>query len=130
MNKPFFVFILSFLVYMGSFANPLTKNHALNSSFRNPNDSVRIVIPNVFTPNGDGINDYLYIDKVDSVSYMDWEVIIYNRWGRKVYETSRYINGDPNHSWNGEGAPEGVYYYVVRNFKKNLKFSGFVELIR
>jgi len=89
-----------------------------------------ITIPNVFTPNGDGINDYLYIAKIDSVSYLDWEVIIFNRWGRKIYETTKYINGDPSHSWNGEGSSEGVYYYVARNFKKNLKYTGFVELIR
>jgi gliding motility-associated-like protein len=89
-----------------------------------------ITIPNVFTPNGDGINDYLYIDRIDSVSYLQWQVIIFNRWGRKVWETEDYKNGDPNRSWNGEGAPEGVYYYVVRNFKKNLTYTGYVQLIR
>ncbi len=89
-----------------------------------------IEIPNVFTPNGDGINDYLYIKNVDNINYMNWEVIIFNRWGRKVYETNNYINEDLSHSWNGDGSPEGVYYYVVRNSKNNQHYSGYVELIR
>ncbi len=104
----------------------VAKTASANINFTN----CAITIPNVFTPNGDGINDYLYIDKVDNVNYLDWEVIIYNRWGRKVYETNRYINGDSNHSWNGAGATDGVYFYVVRNLKLNKTFTGFIQLIR
>lgn len=49
-----------------------------------------VVIYNVLTPNGDGMNDYFYIDDVNL--YPNNKVAIYNRWGRKIYETTNYDN--------------------------------------
>lgn len=62
-------------------------------------------IPNVFTPNGDGSNDYFFIPNVEF--YPNSNMVIYNRWGRKVYENGSYA-GD----WDGENCAAGVYYYV------------------
>lgn len=63
------------------------------------------VIPNVFSPDGDGVNDVFNI-KVQAIQ--DFECRIYNRWGKKVYEWS-----DENAGWNGENYPQGVYFYVI-----------------
>lgn len=64
-----------------------------------------IVIPNIFTPNDDGINDVFYIKSLQPNTAMN----IYNRWGSIVYSSTNYQN-----NWNGENNSEGVYYYIVQ----------------
>lgn len=79
-------------------------------------------VPNVFTPNGDGINDYFIIPEMDV--YKHTHLAIYNRWGNIIYENSSYDN-----SWNGSGLSEGTYYYVLTmEYGKNTK--GFFALLR
>ncbi len=87
-------------------------------------------VPNVFTPNGDGINDEF---RVAYKSIRKFEMVFYNRWGRKVYEGK-----DPANGWDGEvggkiGAP-GVYFYYIRgegyNDNELHKKEGAVHLIR
>ena len=70
-----------------------------------------LVIQNVFTPNGDGINDLLMLNYYGSG---DYEISVFDRWGVKLFNTS-----DTNATWNGlnnngTAVPEGVYYLVVR----------------
>jgi len=78
-------------------------------------DSSLLEVPNVFTPNGDGMNDYF---QVRSVSIMSFEGVIFNRWGKVVYEWTEWKNLESG--WNGkvmgEGkdAPEGVYFYIIK----------------
>jgi gliding motility-associated-like protein len=62
-------------------------------------------IPNVFTPNGDGHNDYFVIENIEF--YPNSTMLVYNRWGRKVYENNNY-QGD----WDGEKCSDGVYFFV------------------
>jgi gliding motility-associated-like protein len=64
-----------------------------------------LTIPNVITPNGDLVNDVFYIPNVEY--YPNSTMVIYNRWGRKVYESTNY-QGD----WNGENCADGVYFWV------------------
>ncbi|MEZ5014266.1 MAG: gliding motility-associated C-terminal domain-containing protein [Chitinophagales bacterium] len=70
-----------------------------------------VQIPNVFTPNGDGFNDYFVITCLEL--YPDNELIIYNREGKIVYHAFNYHN-----SWQGTwdktgGAlPADTYVYV------------------
>jgi gliding motility-associated-like protein len=69
------------------------------------------LVPNVFTPNGDGINDVLFFNYYGSGFY---ETVVFDRWGSRIYATK-----DKNAMWNGNTssgaiAPEGVYYVVVR----------------
>jgi len=65
-----------------------------------------IEIPNIITPNGDGVNDKFVIKNIERVESSTLR--IYNRWGTKIYEASPYKN-----DWDGEGAPDGVYYYEL-----------------
>lgn len=66
-------------------------------------------IPNVFTPNGDSINDYFYIDFNNAYNF---EVSIFNRWGEQVFQST-----NPKFAWDGrfkgELVPAGVYIYIV-----------------
>jgi gliding motility-associated-like protein len=96
------------------------------------------ILPNVFTPNGDGKNDlytprlpYRFVDKVD--------MKIYNRWGNLVFETA-----NPNINWNGteqstkKEVKEGVYFYVCTVFEIRVDGvkqasdirNGFIHVIR
>jgi len=80
-------------------------------------------IPNIFSPNNDGINDQF---NIKGLNYDD-KVRIYNRWGLKIYEFVGI-----NDSWNGrttsgEECENGIYYYVIEN-KRNQK--GFIQLLR
>ncbi len=88
-----------------------------------PSDT--ITVPNVFTPNNDGVNDYLYIKGID---YGDWQVTIYNRWGRKVYENNKYDNN--TNMWAADGCSEGVYYYIAYNKERNITKHGWVEVVK
>ncbi|UUV22270.1 gliding motility-associated C-terminal domain-containing protein [Paenimyroides aestuarii] len=79
-----------------------------------------VVIYNGVTPDGDGMNDYFIIDNINQ--FPNNHVTIYNRWGRKVYETHSYdSNGNVFRGYaqgnaivnEGEKLPSGTYYYVV-----------------
>ncbi len=64
------------------------------------------VVPNSFSPNGDGKNDVFVIPYL--ADYVDNNVAIFNRWGKKVFEETNYQN-----KWDGGGLPSGAYFYVV-----------------
>ncbi len=67
-----------------------------------------IEFPNVFTPNGDGVNDEF---RPTFQSIKKYSIVIYSRWGRKVYESSDLSIGWDGKIGNGKAA-EGVYYFV------------------
>ncbi len=76
-------------------------------------DSLRLIvepceleIPNVITPNNDGYNDNFKI--VNLEYYPNSTIVIFNRWGKKIYESSDYQN-----DWDGEGHSDGVYYFIL-----------------
>jgi gliding motility-associated-like protein len=68
-----------------------------------------LMIPNIFTPNGDGINEFFELD-VRGVSSI--EVNVYNRWGNLVH-THNGVNGRWNGTHNGVRCADGVYFYTV-----------------
>jgi gliding motility-associated-like protein len=72
----------------------------------------RVRIPNAFSPNGDGLDDTWEIDRI--AEYPNSRVIIFNRWGNKIFETTGY---NRSNEWNGtikgQPAPLGTYYYVI-----------------
>jgi gliding motility-associated-like protein len=76
-------------------------------------------IPSAFTPDGDGINDIFEVKGIDFSSY--W-LVIYNRWGQKVFEANQ-----PNIGWDGkqdnELAPIGIYAYRFK-YKLGSGLSG------
>jgi gliding motility-associated-like protein len=94
----------------------------------------KIIIPEAFSPNGDGFNDYFEILHPTSTAIA---LSIYNRWGNVVYKKEDYQN-----DWRGKGIgnflgqemPEGTYYYIINATDKNTKevsnFAGFLNLKR
>lgn len=81
-------------------------------------DERRPVMPEAFSPNGDGINDQLIIGNIEL--YELNSIVIFNRWGNIVYQRDKYDNSE---AWNGvankgirigSGAlPTGVYFYIL-----------------
>lgn len=64
--------------------------------------------PNIITPNNDNYNDGFIIQYIEF--FEGSPLIVYNRWGRKVYETDNYTNDNP---WRAEGLEDGVYFYTL-----------------
>ena len=80
-----------------------------------------IFIPNVITPNSDGLNDTFVIDKL----FGETNLYVYNRWGREVFTAEPYDN-----SWRGDSVSEGVYYYTVSNKCLNKPLQGLIHVIK
>jgi len=81
--------------------------------------------PNVFTPNGDGINETYTIPELpaESCSSAFLGINIYNRWGTEVFSSDMRDFG-----WDGSGASPGVYYYQLRY--SNITYKGIISLVR
>lgn len=87
------------------------------------------VIPTVITPNSDGKNDAFYVDNL-SVLYPNCEVIIVNRWGTVVFESTGY-NTPWNGTFKGEELPMGTYYYkILLNDSEEKSYTGPISIIR
>ncbi len=107
---------------------------------------VELFIPNVITPNGDGYNDYFVIKAKDASQgtqnglksaattdykplnayYEKTHLVIFNRFGRKVFESDNYQN-----NWDGGNLPDGTYFYVLKcqGFKnKKVVYKGSVTI--
>jgi gliding motility-associated-like protein len=93
------------------------------------------IIPNVFTPNSDNVNDtlhpfpYRFVEKID--------LIIYNRWGSQVYNTTNMdINWTGKDISTGNDCSEGVYYYLCDVYERFLSgtkkrtLRGTIQIIR
>jgi gliding motility-associated-like protein len=72
----------------------------------------RIFMPDIFTPNNDGINDTWQI--IGRESYPDIVVTIYNRWGNVVYHAKGSNQPPFDGTSRGEALPEGTYVYVIQ----------------
>lgn len=113
---------------------------------------VKLKIPSVFTPNGDGINDTFVItlssgsdnpggggtdnprqingsdpdERPLNVYYKSAELVVMNRWGRIVYHSKDYQN-----DWDGGGLSDGTYYYVLKckGLKEEVQYEGVVMIL-
>jgi gliding motility-associated-like protein/uncharacterized repeat protein (TIGR01451 family) len=85
-----------------------------------------LIVPNIFTPNGDNVNDTFFIPGLET--YSENELVIINRWGNNVYEKKDYKN-----DWAGQGLVEGTYYYVLKVKNKTGawdSYKGYLTLVR
>jgi len=79
-------------------------------------------IPNVITPNGDGLNDKFVIEKIH---YGWWSLEVVNRWGKQVYQSSDYRN-----TWTGDNLSVGVYYYELQHRCPGISYKGSITILR
>ncbi|MDM1406193.1 gliding motility-associated C-terminal domain-containing protein [Myroides sp. DF42-4-2] len=100
-----------------------------------------VVIYNIVTADGDGVNDYFLIDNIQR--FPNNSVQIYNRWGAKVFETKNYdSNGNVFDGYSkgkmtlndSEKLPSGTYYYVIvyevekDGVSRTIKKAGYLHL--
>ncbi|UOE48244.1 gliding motility-associated C-terminal domain-containing protein [Mucilaginibacter sp. SMC90] len=105
-------------------ANPVVTSNAIVVSVIVPE---KIIVPNTFTPNGDGYNDTWFIPGL--LSYTNCTVNVYNRYGAMMYRSVGY-----QHPWDGTSSgktvPAGAYYYVIDTKSSSGKISGEVTVLR
>lgn len=93
--------------------------------------SCYLTVPNAFTPNSDGKNDFLY--PLNAIKAENLRFKVYDRWGQLIFETK-----DWKHGWDGtfkgNPQPSGVYAwfltYVDRDTKESRQMKGTAVLIR
>lgn len=87
--------------------DPFTESSLCNIEFN---------IPEAFSPDGDGVNEYFVIEGIERLQ--DNDILIFNRWGSEVFRMNKYDN-----SWNGKSQnslnvggdelPSGTYFYLL-----------------
>lgn len=108
MKAPKHTVIVSILLVLCSLTG---KTKAQSSTSFNFHDSVsNIVIPNVFTPNSDSINDVFkpFLDEITELSFS-----IFNRYGNLMFETNRLNGFWDGRTSSGEPCTDGVYFCML-----------------
>ncbi len=96
----------------------------------NKNEVIK-ALPNVFTPNNDGLNDYLCLKNI--TSFKNVSCLVFNRWGNIVFQSS-----DTNDCWNGKDKDgvelsSGVYFFIIKGISlcdTEIIQNGTISLIR
>jgi gliding motility-associated-like protein len=86
-----------------------------------------VIIPNAFSPNGDGVNDTWNIKAL--TSYDNYELSVFNRYGQKVLDTKSYSKPWDG-TFNGRALPVGTYYYLIDLHLGLPKLKGYVVILR
>jgi gliding motility-associated-like protein len=81
-----------------------------------------VVIPNVFTPNGDSFNRNFHIE---GIQFVDNNVRVFDRWGKVVFEAKNYRN-----SWEARDLPDGTYFYEIIVDDKPEPYTGSLTILR
>jgi len=105
----------------------VTNNHGCTDTTDIGITIYKLKIPNVITPNNDGYNDVFKIQAIEDDVLQNVSLVIYNRWGKKVFETSNYQN-----DWDADNLADGTYYYVLSfvSPRGEEKFNGTITVLR
>lgn len=98
-------------------------------------DTLSIKVPNVFSPNGDGVNDFWSIILYDyGIALIDLQTTVYDRWGTLVFQSTNVNQVWLGHTPTGRICNAGSYFYIITYTNgatnKEEKLNGFVELVR
>jgi gliding motility-associated-like protein/uncharacterized repeat protein (TIGR01451 family) len=97
-----------------------------NNEDATSHSQIKLHFPNVFTPNGDGVNDRWEITGLEA--FPDNTLHIVNRWGVRVFDAERYTN-----NWTGDRLTEGTYFYLFKwkdSANTSYEKTGFITLVR
>ncbi|MBS1667339.1 MAG: PKD domain-containing protein [Bacteroidetes bacterium] len=120
------------------------KVNVLNNGNCPASDSIKIIVlcngtnlfvPNTFSPNGDGVNDWFYVQGKGLSTIQSLR--IFDRWGEMVFEKKDFTPNVPEQGWDGnfkgKKAPSDVYVYTLEVVCENsqvVKYNGNVALVR
>jgi len=85
-------------------------------------------IPNLFSPNGDGVNDLFVIFNLET--YPKTSIILFNRWGMKVWESDDYQNDWDGTSDKGDELTDGTYFYIINVGGTDKIYKGDINILR
>jgi gliding motility-associated-like protein len=105
------------------------KNKTVKKALVEVGKMVSVFVPNAFSPNGDGVNDFFALEYrlID-----EFLIVIYDRWGNQVY-TSTDLKFRWDGTTNGAPNPDGTYVYVIKGKAADgaaVQVGGNVILIR
>lgn len=80
-----------------------------------------ILVPNVVTPNGDGVNEYFIVRGM--LNFPGSSLMVFNRWGNKIYSSDDYKN-----DWK-PNVTDGTYFYII-NVTDGRKFNGYFQVFK
>ncbi|MBO7481670.1 MAG: gliding motility-associated C-terminal domain-containing protein, partial [Bacteroidales bacterium] len=83
-------------------------------------------IPNVFTPNGDGINDTWEIGNIDM--FPNAKIYVFNRWGQMIYTGTTDSEFWDGRIRGGSMAPAGTYMYIIHLHTGHEAYEGTVTI--
>lgn len=81
-----------------------------------------VVVPNIFSPNSDGVNDALVFE---NAQYYKNELAVFNRWGQKIYEKQDYRN-----TWQAPDVPSGTYFFTLKLTESSKEYKGDITIVR
>jgi gliding motility-associated-like protein len=118
-----------FIIYKtDDYTVTVTDSNGCTTSETKHMDFIEIIIPNVFTPNGDGSNDTWF--PMNAENYKDISIYVFDRYGRKLgtFRQGQAWDG----TYNGTELPSGDYWYVLKlnNYKDDREFVGNFTLYR
>jgi gliding motility-associated-like protein len=117
-----------FIGYAGVFYLEIVEPHCAFSDSTlivSQTELCKVVIPNIFTPDGDNFNQTFTIFGIEK--FPGSSLKIFNRWGNMVYENTSYDN-----SWTGSDVSDGTYYYIFE-LQSNTEvkyFEGNITIVR
>jgi len=121
------------IVHPGIYSVTASKNDCSTTETIEVNKDCYTDVPNVFTPNGDGVNDYFYPRQLLSKGVTGFSMSIFNRWGQKVFESATANGRGWDGKFNDKDQPMGVYIYQINAVMKNGRtenYTGNVTLMR
>lgn len=122
------------VVHPGKYSLTMTNEHGCaTTEVVTVTKDCYIDIPNAFTPDGDGRNDYFFPRQMLSRSVKKFNMQVFNRWGQPVFETNRTDGRGWDGKFNNQEQPGGVYIYLVEVETEGMpaeKYQGNVTLIR
>ena len=86
----------------------------------------QLKVYNGLSPNDDGSNDVLYVENIEY--FPGNKIIIFNRWGNKVFEKEGYRNNWDGH-YQGRMLPDGTYFYLLED-GKGKTYTGYLQILR
>jgi gliding motility-associated-like protein len=117
----------------GDISLTITTQYCANTGVVHIAKDCYIDVPNAFTPNGDGENDYFFPRQLLSSSVANFQMQIVNRWGQLIFETLQPEGRGWDGKFNGVNQPTGVYIYLIKvSFTNGASesYQGNVTLIR
>ncbi len=125
-------YLVTFTAVSRSCQKSVTRTFEVPIFVTTPTMGIIEPIQNIFTPNGDGLNEFWTIENKDDPCLLNFNSVVYDRWGKEVFQTN-----DPAFIWegnygNGNDAGDGQYFHTIEYFYKDAgkSYNGTITLSR